>query len=78
MVSHFFCVTDANVCPKRAALMASSNRSAAPAAAATAPRLDEFVLAELRGPPSSGLNQQARPRRTRWAHAQGARQRVVT
>mgnify|MGYP001241501024 CR=1 FL=1 len=36
MVSHYFCVTDANVCPKRAALMASTNRTTPPAATAAA------------------------------------------
>ena len=50
-VSHFFCLSNASVCPRRATLLREAGRDAAPPSISLG--LDGFVLAELRANASS-------------------------
>ena len=60
MVSHYFCVSNQTVCPRRHALLESANRSttvASRSGSSLGRGLDFFLLKELSGDESTSLNQ---------------------
>ena len=60
MVSHYFCVSNQTVCPRRHALLESANRSTTVVSrgeSSLGRGLDYFVLQELSGDDSTSLNQ---------------------